>query len=112
MVEDEPAIADAVAARLTAAGHEVTVCHDGLSAVEVCATLSPDLVVLDLLLPGLDGLEVCRRIQADRRVPVLMLTAHDDETDMIIGLAVGADDYMTKPFSPTKILERARQILE
>ncbi len=111
VVEDEPAIAEAVAARLSAAGHEVTVCHDGLAAVEVCNSLVPDLVVLDLLLPGLDGLEVCRRIQADRRVPVVMLTARDEETDMLIGLAVGADDYMTKPFSPRELVARVQAVL-
>lgn len=111
VVEDEPAIASAVAARLESEGHDVTVCHDGLQAVGVCETLEPDLVVLDLLLPGLDGLEVCRRIQADRRVPVLMLTARDAETDMLVGLAVGADDYMTKPFSPRELVARVGAVL-
>ena len=71
----------------------------------------PDLVVLDLLLPGLDGLEVCRRIQAERRVPVVMLTARDDETDMLIGFAVGADDYLTKPFSPRELVARVHAVL-
>ena len=111
VVEDEPAIADAVAARLRAEGHDVSVCHDGAAAVELCADLRPDLVVLDLLLPGLDGLEVCRRIQADRRVAVVMLTARDEETDMLIGLAVGADDYMTKPFSPRELVARVHAVL-
>ncbi len=111
VVEDEPAIASAVAARLESDGHAVTVCHDGLQAVDVCEVLVPDLVVLDLLLPGLDGLEVCRRIQADRRVPVLMLTARDAETDMLVGLAVGADDYMTKPFSPRELVARVSAVL-
>jgi DNA-binding response OmpR family regulator len=68
-------------------------------------------VVLDLMLPGLDGLEVCRRIQRDSRVPVLMLTARDDEADVLVGLAVGADDYLTKPFSPRELVARARAIL-
>ena len=111
VVEDEPAIADAVAARLRAEGHVVTLCHDGADAVDVCADLQPDLVVLDLLLPGLDGLEVCRRIQADRRVPVVMLTARDEETDMLVGLAVGADDYLTKPFSPRELVARIAAVL-
>jgi len=111
VVEDEPAIASAVAARLESEGHTVTVCHDGLQAVDVCETLDPDLVVLDLLLPGLDGLEVCRRIQTDRRVPVLMLTARDDETDMLVGLGVGADDYMNKPFSPRELVARVNAVL-
>ncbi|GJM39482.1 MAG: DNA-binding response regulator [Acidimicrobiales bacterium] len=111
VVEDEPAIATAVAARLEADGHAVEMCHDGAEAVERCAELEPDLVVLDLLLPGLDGLEVCRRIQAGRRVPVVMLTARDDETDMLVGLAVGADDYITKPFSPRELVARVNAVL-
>ncbi|MEM7141226.1 MAG: response regulator transcription factor [Actinomycetota bacterium] len=111
VVEDEPAIASAVAARLGAAGHTVEVCHDGAEAVDRCARLDPDLVVLDLLLPSLDGLEVCRRIQADRRVPVVMLTARDDETDMLVGLAVGADDYITKPFSTRELVARVAAVL-
>ena len=111
MVEDEPTIAAAVAARLESDGHAVTVCHDGAAAVEVCSEMEPDLVVLDLLLPSLDGLEVCRRIQAERRVPVVMLTARDEETDMLIGFAVGADDYLTKPFSPRELLARVNAVL-
>ncbi len=111
VVEDEPAIAAAVAARLESEGHLVTVCHDGAEAVERCRELEPDLVVLDLLLPSLDGLEVCRRIQAERRVPVVMLTARDDETDMLIGFAVGADDYLTKPFSPRELVARVGAVL-
>ena len=111
VVEDEPAIAAAVAARLESAGHEVEVCHDGADAVTRCRDLDPDLVVLDLLLPGLDGLEVCRRIQTERRVPVVMLTARDDETDMLIGIAVGADDYLTKPFSPRELVARVAAVL-
>jgi DNA-binding response OmpR family regulator len=73
--------------------------------------MKPDLVVLDLMLPGIDGLEVCRRIQADRRVPVVMLTARDDETDLVVGLSVGADDYVTKPFSPRELVARIRAVL-
>jgi len=111
LVEDEPAIADAVAARLVSEGHTVEVCHDGADAVERCRAIEPDLVVLDLLLPSLDGLEVCRQIQADRRVPVVMLTARDDETDMLIGFAVGADDYITKPFSPRELVARVAAVL-
>lgn len=111
VVEDEPAIAAAVAARLESVGHDVDVCHDGAEAVERCRDLDPDLVVLDLLLPNLDGLEVCRRIQAERRVPVVMLTARDDETDMLIGFAVGADDYLTKPFSPRELVARVTAVL-
>jgi two-component system phosphate regulon response regulator PhoB len=111
VVEDERTIADAVAARLRAEGFTVDLAHDGPSAVAKAATLRPDLVVLDVMLPGFDGLEVCRRIQAERPVSVLMLTARGDETDMLVGLAVGADDYLTKPFSTNELLARIRAVL-
>jgi len=93
VVEDEGVIAEAVAMRLRGEGFEVEVAGDGEAAVELCRRLRPDAVVL--MLPGLDGLEVCREIQRDRATPVLMLTARDSETDVLVGLGVGADDYMT-----------------
>jgi DNA-binding response OmpR family regulator len=111
VVEDEPTIAQAIAARLVAEGFDVRVVADGPGAVEEFGAYGPDLVVLDLMLPGLDGLEVCRRIQAERPVPVLMLTARDDETDLLVGLAVGADDYLTKPFSMRELMARVRALL-
>ena len=111
VIEDEEAIASAVAARLRSEGYEVSVAADGPSGIELVEREVPDLVVLDLMLPGIDGLEVCRRIQRDRRVPVLMLTARDTETDMLVGLGVGADDYMTKPFSPRELVARVQAIL-
>jgi DNA-binding response OmpR family regulator len=111
VVEDEAPIASAVADRLRSEGFDVEVAADGSTGVERCEALRPDLVVLDLMLPGLDGLEVCRRIQQDRHVPVLMLTARDTETDLLVGLAVGADDYLTKPFSPRELVARIRAIL-
>ena len=111
VVEDEPDIADAVVSRLRNDGFDARAVGDGLHAVELCRSLRPDLVVLDLMLPGLDGIEVCRRIQAERRVPVVMLTARDDETDLLVGLAVGADDYVTKPFSPRELVARIRAVL-
>jgi DNA-binding response OmpR family regulator len=111
VVEDEEPIAAAVAARLRSEGFDTSVASDGPSAVELVERVRPDLVVLDLMLPGLDGLEVCRRIQRDRPVPVLMLTARDSETDLLVGLAVGADDYLTKPFSPRELVARIRTIL-
>jgi DNA-binding response OmpR family regulator len=111
VIEDEHAIADAVAARLRAEGFTVEVAHDGPAGIALCERLLPDLVILDLLLPGIDGLEVCRRIQRSRPVPVLMLTALDAETDMLVGLGVGADDYMTKPFSPRELVARVRALL-
>jgi DNA-binding response OmpR family regulator len=111
VVEDEPAIADAVVRRLRSEGFDARSVADGRQAVELCRQTKPDLVVLDLMLPGLDGLEVCRRVQADGRVPVVMLTARDDETDLVIGLSVGADDYVTKPFSPRELVARIRAVL-
>ena len=111
VVEDEAVIADAVAARLRGEGFEVAVAGDGPGAVELCRRLRPDAVVLDLMLPGLEGIEVCRQIQQQRPVPVLMLTARDAETDVLVGLGVGADDYMTKPFSMRELVARLRALL-
>lgn len=111
VIEDEAAIANAVAARLRGEGFEVAVAFDGPTGVELCETAPPDLVVLDVMLPGMDGLEVCRRIQRDRPVPVIMLTALDSETDVLIGLGVGADDYLTKPFSPRELVARVKAML-
>lgn len=111
VVEDEALIADAIAARLRSEGHEVHVAGDGPTGVAYAQRFEPDLVILDLMLPGLDGLEVCRQIQRDRHVPVMMLTARDDETDLVIGLAVGADDYLTKPFSMRELVARVQALL-
>jgi len=111
VVEDEPVINQAVTDRLRAEGFLVEQAHDGPAAVAAFEEHAPDLVVLDLMLPGFDGLEVCRRIQAIRPVPVLMLTARDDETDLLVGLAVGADDYVTKPFSMREVVARIRALL-
>jgi len=111
VVEDERTIAESIAARLGAEGFAVDLAHDGPAAVSAARLLRPDLVILDIMLPGFDGLEVCRRIQAERPVPVLMLTARDDETDMLVGLAVGADDYLTKPFSFVVLLARLRALV-
>jgi DNA-binding response OmpR family regulator len=111
VIEDEATIAASVAARLRKDGFRVETAADGPSGVERCRQLRPDLVVLDVMLPGLDGLEVCRQIQRERPVPVLMLTARDDETDVLVGLGVGADDYMTKPFSPRELVARVKALL-
>ncbi|MDR1633563.1 MAG: response regulator transcription factor [Bifidobacteriaceae bacterium] len=111
IVEDEPTIASAIARRLMAEGYRAQTVGDGLAAVTAAATLQPELILLDVMLPGIDGLEVCRRVQAERPVPVLMLTARDDETDKLIGLGVGADDYMTKPFSMRELVARIKALL-
>lgn len=111
VVEDEPTIADSIAARLRAEGFVVALAGDGPAAVECARRFRPEVVVLDLMLPGFDGLEVCRQIQAERPIPVLMLTARDDENDILVGLAVGADDYLTKPFSPRELAARVHALL-
>jgi DNA-binding response OmpR family regulator len=111
VVADEEAIAEAVRVRLASEGYEVRVAGDGPEALRMAGDERPDLVVLDLMLPGMDGLEVCRELQRDSWVPVLMLTARADEADKVAGLAVGADDYMTKPFSLRELAARVRAIL-
>lgn len=111
VVEDDPTINQALADRFVAEGFEVVRAHDGPEAVAAHAAHAPHVVVLDLMLPGFDGLEVCRRIQADRPVPVLMLTARDDESDILVGLGVGADDYLTKPFRMREVVARVRALL-
>ena len=111
VVEDEPVINQAITDRLSAEGFDVVQAWDGPGAVELFATATPDLVVLDVMLPGYDGHEVCRRIQAKRPVPVLMVTARDDEADILIGLGVGADDYLTKPFRMRELVARISALL-
>src|SRR5690625_6856211 len=116
IIEDEPDIANQIARRLQAEGSVPHVAVDGHSGVASANQLRPDIVVLDVMLPGIDGLEVCRRIQADQHgagapAPILMLTARDDETDMIIGLGVGDDEYMTKPFSMRELIARIRGLI-
>jgi DNA-binding response OmpR family regulator len=111
VVEDEVAIAEAVRARLASEGYVVRVAHDGPQAIEAAAAERPDLVVLDLMLPGMDGLEVCQEIQKNDWVPVLMLTARTEEADKVAGFAVGADDYLTKPFSMRELTARVRAII-
>jgi DNA-binding response OmpR family regulator len=111
VVEDEPMINQAVSDRLRAEGFVVEQAHDGPGAVAAFERQHADLVVLDVMLPGFDGLEVCRRIQAVSPVPVLMLTARTDETDVLVGLGVGADDYLTKPFSMREVVARVQALL-
>jgi DNA-binding response OmpR family regulator len=111
VVEDELVINDAVADRLRAEGFHVDQAYDGPGAVSKCSEVEPELVVLDVMLPGFDGLEVCRRIQATSPVPVLMLTARDDEADVLAGLDCGADDYLTKPFRMRELVARVHALL-
>jgi DNA-binding response OmpR family regulator len=111
VVEDEPVINQAVTDRLRGSGYDVVQAWDGPGAVARFAETAPDLVLLDVMLPGYDGHEVCRRIQAHRPVPVLMLTARDDEADILVGLGVGADDYLTKPFRMRELAARVSALL-
>jgi two-component system alkaline phosphatase synthesis response regulator PhoP len=111
VVEDEQAIASFVAAYLKKDGFAVRMTASGREALNLVANEAPALVVLDLMLPDLDGMEVCRRIRETSTLPVLMLTARDDDLDKIAGLEVGADDYLTKPFNPRELVARVRAIL-
>ncbi|WP_251095971.1 response regulator transcription factor [Streptomyces sp. Caat 7-52] len=111
VVDDDATVAEIVAGYLGRAGYTVDRADDGPSALARAAAGRPDLVVLDLMLPGMDGLEVCRRLRATAPVPVVMLTARGDEDDRILGLEVGADDYVTKPFSPRELVLRVRSVL-
>jgi DNA-binding response OmpR family regulator len=111
VVEDDPVINQAVTDRLRGSAYDVVQAWDGPGAVAQFADTEPDLVVLDVMLPGFDGHEVCRRIQSSRPVPVLMLTARDDESDILVGLGVGADDYLTKPFRMRELVARVAALL-
>ena len=111
VVEDEEQLAGLIRDQLVAAGHTVGVTGDGIAALQILETRSTDLVILDWMLPGLDGLEVCRRIRARSITPILMLTARAEEVDRVLGLEIGADDYLTKPFSMRELLARARALL-
>ncbi len=111
VVDDEPNIREVVGLYLRREGHSVVEASDGEEALRCARQQPPDLVVLDLMLPKIGGLEVCRRLQSDRRTPVIMLTAKGEEHDRIIGLGVGADDYVVKPFSPRELVARVDAVL-
>lgn len=111
VVEDERELADLIRRELAIAGHEVRIEGDGPSAVDAVAAWSPDLILLDVMLPGFDGLEVTRRVRAHHATPILMLTARSTELDKVLGLELGADDYLTKPFSMRELLARVNAVL-
>ena len=111
VVDDEPQIREVVNRYLEREGFKVTLAADGQAALAQFKTQGPDLVVLDLMLPKIDGLEVFRRLRAERTVPIIMLTAKGEETDRIVGLELGADDYIVKPFSPRELVARVKTVL-
>lgn len=111
VVEDEPALQDTLAYNLTRQGYNVETVGDGQAALHSARKNQPDLIVLDLMLPILDGFEVCRILRQEMNVPILILTARDDEIDRVIGLELGADDYLTKPFSMREFLARVKALL-
>jgi two-component system response regulator RegX3 len=111
VVEDEESFSDALSFMLRREGYEVEVAGDGNLAMDVFERHGADLILLDLMLPGLSGLEVCRQIRVKSQVPIIMLTAKDGEIDKVVGLEIGADDYVTKPFSSRELLARVRSVL-
>ena len=111
VVDDEVPLTEVVGSYLEREGFEVYAAHDGLHALSLARTVDPDVVVLDVGLPGLDGFEVCRRLRAFSDAYVVMLTARDTEVDTVVGLSVGADDYVTKPFSPRELVARVQAML-
>jgi DNA-binding response OmpR family regulator len=111
IVDDDPGIVKVVRAYLEQAGFDVSVAYDGKKAMQIARNDKPDLVILDLMLPELDGWDVCRALRKESDVPVIMLTARVEESDKLIGLELGADDYVTKPFSPRELVARVRSVL-
>ncbi len=108
IVEDEPSLQETLAYNLEKQGYQVEAVGNGQHALEAARRLKPDLLVLDIMLPGLDGIEVCRILRREMNVPIIMLTARDDEIDRVVGLEVGADDYLAKPFSMRELLARVK----
>jgi len=111
IVEDEPVLVEALEYSLTRQGYQVSTAGDGLAGLEIAQRERPDLIVLDIMLPKMDGLEVCRRVRREMNTPILMLTARADEVDRVVGLEMGADDYLTKPFSMRELLARVKALL-
>ena len=111
VVDDEPSIEDVLTYNLTKAGHQPIVARDGAQALRLARAERPDLVILDLMLPGVDGLDVCREIRKEGNTPIIMLTARDEEVDRVVGLELGADDYVVKPFSVRELMARVKSVL-
>ena len=111
IVDDEPPIVDMLAYNLQRANYEVIIARDGQEALDIAMQEQPDLIILDLMLPRLDGLEVCRALRKERDVPIIMLTARDGEVDRVVGLELGADDYVVKPFSVRELMARVKSVL-
>ena len=111
MVEDEQALRETLAYNLTSEGYDAITCADELQALEMARQEKPSLILLDIMLPGMDGFEVCRKLRGEMNTPILMLTARDDEIDRIVGLEVGADDYMGNPFSMRELIARVKAML-
>lgn len=111
LVDDEPEIIEISSDYFKAAGYDVVMAKDGVQALSTFRREKPDLIVLDLMLPEMDGLEVCRAVRRESNVPIIMLTARVEEVDKLIGLEIGADDYMTKPFSPRELVARVKVVL-
>ncbi len=111
VVDDEAIVTEVVERYLIREGYTVVIARDGAAALDAVARDAPDLIVLDLMVPRVDGLEVCRRIRAESRVPIIMLTAKNEESDKILGLGLGADDYVVKPFSPRELVARIQAVL-
>ncbi len=111
VIDDEPKIVEICRDYLVKAGYEVLQAYDGVRGLELARLSQPDLVVLDLMLPGMDGLEVCRELRRESSLPIIMLTARVEESDKLLGLELGADDYITKPFSPRELVARVRTVL-
>jgi two-component system alkaline phosphatase synthesis response regulator PhoP len=111
VVDDEPEIVEICRDYLRASGFEVITAGDGLQGLALARTQKPDLIVLDLMLPGMDGLDVCRTLRREGNIPIVMLTARIEEVDRLVGLELGADDYISKPFSPRELVARVRTVL-
>ena len=111
VVDDEPSIVDILRYNLEKANFSVLVARDGEQALQLADARQPDLIVLDLMLPGIDGLEVCRSLRKEDNIPIIMLTARDEEIDRVVGLELGADDYVVKPFSTRELIARIKSVL-